>query len=168
MIITLCRHEDGRPVAMIPANGKKENCEVSEARALVSPAAPPKLMADMAGRALGFRPAKGRKPKQIRLHRRKIVSHSRSSPNSRAAAAEAKAAQAANKERETGRFGDHDREIVGNHLPASDSSGSPADSGECGVEWGRDTMSEISVGIAGDSAGGLEVAAEVDRAADKQ
>ena len=35
MIITLCRHEDGRPVAMIPANGKKENCEVSEARALV-------------------------------------------------------------------------------------------------------------------------------------
>ncbi len=36
MIITLCRHEDGRPVAMIPASGKKENCEVSEARALLS------------------------------------------------------------------------------------------------------------------------------------
>ncbi len=36
MIITLCRHEDGRPVAMIPASGKKEDCEVSEARALLS------------------------------------------------------------------------------------------------------------------------------------
>jgi hypothetical protein len=35
MIITLCRHEDGRPVAMIPANGKKEDSEVSEARALL-------------------------------------------------------------------------------------------------------------------------------------
>ncbi len=35
MIITLCRHEDGRPVAMIPATGKKEDCEVSEARALL-------------------------------------------------------------------------------------------------------------------------------------
>ena len=35
MIITLCRHEDGRPVAMIPASGKKEDCEVSEARALL-------------------------------------------------------------------------------------------------------------------------------------
>ena len=59
MIITLCRHEDGRPVAMIPANGKKENCEVSEARALVSPAAPPKLMADMAGRAFRLPTRKG-------------------------------------------------------------------------------------------------------------
>jgi len=38
MIITLCRHEDGRPVAMIPASGKKEDCEVSEARALLSDA----------------------------------------------------------------------------------------------------------------------------------
>jgi hypothetical protein len=36
MIITLCRHEDGRPVAMIPASGKKEDCEVSEARALLA------------------------------------------------------------------------------------------------------------------------------------
>jgi hypothetical protein len=27
MIVTLCRHEDGRPVAMIPASGKKEDCE---------------------------------------------------------------------------------------------------------------------------------------------
>ena len=36
MIVTLCRHEDGRPVAMIPARGKKEDCEVSEARALLS------------------------------------------------------------------------------------------------------------------------------------
>ena len=35
MIVTLCRHEDGRPVAMIPASGKKEDCEVSEARALL-------------------------------------------------------------------------------------------------------------------------------------
>jgi len=35
MIITLCRHEDGRPVAMTVANGKKEDCEVSEARALL-------------------------------------------------------------------------------------------------------------------------------------
>lgn len=35
MIITLCRHEDGRPVGMIPANGKKEDCEVSEARSLL-------------------------------------------------------------------------------------------------------------------------------------
>jgi hypothetical protein len=32
MIITKCRHEDGRPVAMIPANGKKEYSEASEAR----------------------------------------------------------------------------------------------------------------------------------------
>ena len=38
MIITLCRHEDGRPVAMIPASGKKEDCEVSEARALLTDA----------------------------------------------------------------------------------------------------------------------------------
>jgi hypothetical protein len=36
MIITLCRHEDGRPVAMIPASGKKEDCEVSEARSLLA------------------------------------------------------------------------------------------------------------------------------------
>ena len=36
MIVTLCRHEDGRPVAMIPASGKKEDCEVSEARAMLS------------------------------------------------------------------------------------------------------------------------------------
>ena len=35
MIVSLCRHEDGRPVAMIPATGKKEDCEVSEARALL-------------------------------------------------------------------------------------------------------------------------------------
>jgi hypothetical protein len=35
MIVTLCRHEDGRPVAMIPASGKKEDGEVSEARALL-------------------------------------------------------------------------------------------------------------------------------------
>jgi len=36
MIITLCRHEDGRPVAMAPASGKKEDCEVPVARALLS------------------------------------------------------------------------------------------------------------------------------------
>ncbi len=36
MIVTLCRHEDGRPVAMIPASGKKEDCEVSEARSLLA------------------------------------------------------------------------------------------------------------------------------------
>ena len=36
MIITLCRHEDGRPVAMIPATGKKEDCEVSEARKMLA------------------------------------------------------------------------------------------------------------------------------------
>jgi hypothetical protein len=36
MIVTLCRHEDGRPVAMIPASGKKEDGEVSEARALLA------------------------------------------------------------------------------------------------------------------------------------
>lgn len=35
MIITLCRHEDGRPVALIPATGKKEDSEVSEARKLL-------------------------------------------------------------------------------------------------------------------------------------
>lgn len=34
-IITLCRHEDGRPVAMPPASGKKEDCEVPVARALL-------------------------------------------------------------------------------------------------------------------------------------
>jgi hypothetical protein len=36
MIITLCRHEDGRPVAMIPATGKKEDCEATQARALLA------------------------------------------------------------------------------------------------------------------------------------
>jgi hypothetical protein len=36
MIITLCRHADGRPLAMIPASGKKEDCEVSEAHALLA------------------------------------------------------------------------------------------------------------------------------------
>jgi len=36
MIITLCRHEDGRPVAMIPATGKKEDSEASAARALLA------------------------------------------------------------------------------------------------------------------------------------
>lgn len=35
MIVTLCRHEDGRPVALIPATGKKEDSEVSAARALL-------------------------------------------------------------------------------------------------------------------------------------
>ena len=36
MILTLCRHEDGRPVAMTVAHGKKEDCEVSEGRALLA------------------------------------------------------------------------------------------------------------------------------------
>ena len=36
MIVTLCRHEDGRPVAMVPATGNKEDCEVSEGRALLA------------------------------------------------------------------------------------------------------------------------------------
>jgi hypothetical protein len=36
MIITLCRHQDGRPVAMMPATGKKEDSEASEARALLA------------------------------------------------------------------------------------------------------------------------------------
>jgi len=36
MVITLCRHEDGRPVAMTVARGKKEDCEVSEGRALLA------------------------------------------------------------------------------------------------------------------------------------
>ena len=36
MIVTLCRHEDGRPVAMTVARGKKEDCEVSEGRALLA------------------------------------------------------------------------------------------------------------------------------------
>jgi hypothetical protein len=36
MIVTLCRHEDGRPVAMAVACGKKEDCEVSEGRALLA------------------------------------------------------------------------------------------------------------------------------------
>jgi hypothetical protein len=40
MIVTLCRYEDGRPVAMIPATGKKEDCEVSEARALLAAPTP--------------------------------------------------------------------------------------------------------------------------------
>ena len=35
MIVTLCRHEDGRPVAMIPATGAKEDSEVSEGRDLL-------------------------------------------------------------------------------------------------------------------------------------
>jgi len=35
MIVTLCRHEDGRPVGMIPATGVKKDCEVSEGRALL-------------------------------------------------------------------------------------------------------------------------------------
>ena len=35
MIITLCRHDDGRPVALIAATGKKEDSEVSEARVLL-------------------------------------------------------------------------------------------------------------------------------------
>jgi len=35
MIVTLCRHEDGRPVALILATGKKEDSEVSEARSLL-------------------------------------------------------------------------------------------------------------------------------------
>ena len=38
MIVTLCRHEDGRPVAMIPATGNKKDCEVSEGRALLADA----------------------------------------------------------------------------------------------------------------------------------
>ncbi len=36
MIVALCRHEDGRPVAMTVARGKKEDCEVSEGRALLA------------------------------------------------------------------------------------------------------------------------------------
>lgn len=36
MIVTLCRHDDGRPVAMTVARGKKEDCEVSEGRALLA------------------------------------------------------------------------------------------------------------------------------------
>ena len=36
MIVTLCRHEDGRPVAMTVARGKKEDSEVSEGRALLA------------------------------------------------------------------------------------------------------------------------------------
>lgn len=36
MIITLCHHENGRPVAMAPASGKKEDCEVPVARALLA------------------------------------------------------------------------------------------------------------------------------------
>jgi hypothetical protein len=35
-IVTLCRQEDGRPVAMAVARGKKEDCEVTEARALLA------------------------------------------------------------------------------------------------------------------------------------
>lgn len=35
MIVTLCRQEDGRPVAMRAATGKKEDSEVSEARKLL-------------------------------------------------------------------------------------------------------------------------------------
>ena len=36
MIVTLCRHEDGRPVAMTVARGQKEDCEVSGGRALLA------------------------------------------------------------------------------------------------------------------------------------
>lgn len=36
MIVILCRHQDGRPVAMTVALGKKEECEVSEGRALLA------------------------------------------------------------------------------------------------------------------------------------
>jgi ATP-dependent helicase YprA (DUF1998 family) len=36
MIVTLYRHADGRPVAMTVARGKKEDCEVSEGRALLA------------------------------------------------------------------------------------------------------------------------------------
>lgn len=36
MIITLCNHEDGRPVGMIPATGAKKKCEVSEGRKLLA------------------------------------------------------------------------------------------------------------------------------------
>lgn len=36
MIITLCDHENGRPVAMAPANGTKEDCEVPISRALLA------------------------------------------------------------------------------------------------------------------------------------
>ena len=36
MIVTLCRHEDGRPVAMTVARGKKADSEVSEGRALLA------------------------------------------------------------------------------------------------------------------------------------
>jgi hypothetical protein len=35
MIVTLCRQDDGRPVAMRAATGKKEDSEVSEARKLL-------------------------------------------------------------------------------------------------------------------------------------
>jgi len=35
MIITLCNHDDGRPVALALANGEKEDSEVSEARKLL-------------------------------------------------------------------------------------------------------------------------------------
>lgn len=36
MIISLCRHEDGRPVAMIPARGQKDVCEAPQARKLLA------------------------------------------------------------------------------------------------------------------------------------
>ena len=36
MIVTLCRQEDGRPVAMIPASGKKEDAEATAARTLLA------------------------------------------------------------------------------------------------------------------------------------
>lgn len=36
MIVTLCNHEDGRPVALAVANGKKEDSEVSEGRKLLA------------------------------------------------------------------------------------------------------------------------------------
>lgn len=36
LIVTLCRHEDGRPVAMAPASGKKQDCEVPVGRELLA------------------------------------------------------------------------------------------------------------------------------------
>jgi hypothetical protein len=52
MIVTLCRHEDGRPVAMIPATGKRKTAR-SAKRAPCSPIIPfdeernlPSLIAD--------------------------------------------------------------------------------------------------------------------------
>ena len=36
MIVTLSRYEAGRPVGMTVAHGKKEDCEISEGRALLA------------------------------------------------------------------------------------------------------------------------------------